>query len=72
LQLRLKQENNALKDENQSLRYSSSYVTNSDRDQRSERLRLELSQLEGDKSMSLLFCGIEVKFILGGTTGKLC
>ena len=48
--LRLKQENNALKDENQSLRYSSSYVTNSDRDQRSERLRLELNQLEGDKS----------------------
>jgi len=48
--LRLKQENNALKDENQSLRYSSSYVTNSDRDQKSERLRLELNQLEGDKS----------------------
>jgi hypothetical protein len=48
--LRLKHENNALKDENQSLRYSSSYVTNSDRDQRLERLRLELIQLEGDKS----------------------
>jgi hypothetical protein len=28
----------------------SSYVTNSDRDQRSERLRLELNQLEGDES----------------------
>ena len=43
--LRLKQENNALKDKNQSLRYSSSYVTNSDRDQRLERLRLDLNQL---------------------------
>ena len=32
------------------LRYSSSYVTNSDRDQRLERLRLDLNQLEGDKS----------------------
>ena len=32
--LRLKEENNACKDENQSLRYSSLYVTNSDRDQR--------------------------------------